>query len=100
MLPLLRSGNDPRIVNVASMSGYLKKLKSKDLQERCSSPSLTTPELSGLIDDFEASVHNGSHDHKGRGNCNPHNNSSSSCGNLTRAQTTPHLQWLFRHQIF
>ena len=65
MLPLLRRGNDPRIVNVASMSGHLKKLKSKDLQERFSSPSLTTPQLNGLVDDFEASVHDGSHDRKG-----------------------------------
>ena len=69
MLPLLRKGKDPRIVNVASMAGRLSQV-SPALQAKFASPSLTLPVLNGLVDDFEASVQDGTHSAKGYSNSN------------------------------
>mmetsp|Transcript_1702 Transcript_1702/g.4041 ORF Transcript_1702/g.4041 Transcript_1702/m.4041 type:complete len:290 (+) Transcript_1702:216-1085(+) len=70
LLPLLRKGSDPRIVNVASMSGHLSQLKSRELLEKFSSPTLTMTELRALVDDFETDVLDGTHAKKGWGNSN------------------------------
>jgi carbonyl reductase 1 len=70
MLPLVRKGTDPRIVNVASMSGHLSHLKSQELQNRFSSPSLTMPELNQLVDQFEADVRDNTYASKGWGRSN------------------------------
>ena len=63
-LPLLRRGEDPRIVNVASMAGRLSQL-SPALQAQFSSPELTTARLTKLVEDFEADVAAGAHVEKG-----------------------------------
>ena len=69
MLPLVRQGEDARIVNVASMSGRLSQLRS-DLREKFSDPALTKEELWNLVDEFETDVENGNHSAKGWGNSN------------------------------
>ena len=69
MLPLLKKGTDPRLVNVASMSGRLGQL-SPELQSKFSSPTLTMPELHKLVNDFEHSVQDGTHKSHGWGNSN------------------------------
>ena len=70
MLPLIRQGHDARIVNVASGSGYLSQLRSKELQSKFSSPSLTKEELFALVNKFESDVMNGQHIEEGWGNSN------------------------------
>lgn len=69
MLPLLRKGDDPRLVNVASMSGYLNQV-SPDLQKKFADKSLTIPELNQLMDEFAAAVEAGDHKKKGFSNSN------------------------------
>lgn len=69
MLPLLRKGDDPRLVNVASMSGRLRQV-SPDLQEKFSDPNLTMEQLQELIKKFERDVQNGVHSQEGWSNTN------------------------------
>ena len=69
MLPLLRKGTDARIVNVASMAGYLTQVSPK-LQANFSHPQLTIPELNGLMKSFEDDVQNGVHRENGWSNSN------------------------------
>mmetsp|Transcript_1351 Transcript_1351/g.2361 ORF Transcript_1351/g.2361 Transcript_1351/m.2361 type:complete len:195 (-) Transcript_1351:29-613(-) len=69
MLPLLRKGEDPRLVNVASMSGRLGQV-SKELQEKFSDQSLTIEELNALMKQFAEDVQNGVHKQKGWSNSN------------------------------
>lgn len=69
ILPLLKKGNDPRLVNVASMSGRLGQL-SPNLQKEFSSPSLTIPELHSLVDRYERDVQEDAHAANGWGNSN------------------------------
>ena len=69
MLPLLKKGSDPRLVNVASMSGRLSQL-SPSLQKEFSSPSLTMPKLHSLVDKFEKDVQDGTHSANGWSNSN------------------------------
>ena len=69
LLPLLQTGDDPRIVNVASMAGKLKQLQPP-LQARFSAASLTLRELDGLVDQFEADVQAGTHQARGWGRSN------------------------------
>jgi carbonyl reductase 1 len=69
MIPLLKKGADPRIVNVASMSGRLSQVSSS-LQEKFSSDRLTMPELHDLIDTFERMVQDGTHTTGGYSNSN------------------------------
>lgn len=70
MLPLLRKGTDPRIVNVASMAGHLSQIPSKELRDKFTSPTLTMAELNQLVDKFESDVQNGTHRQEGWGNSN------------------------------
>lgn len=64
MIPLLKKGTDPRIVNVASMAGRLSQV-SPELQRKFSSPTLTMAELKSMMDDFEAKVQLGMHESAG-----------------------------------
>jgi carbonyl reductase 1 len=70
LMDLVKKGSDPRIVNVASMSGHLSQIKSKELREQFTSPSLTMPQLHSLVDKFEADVQAGTHLQQGWGNSN------------------------------
>jgi len=66
LLPLLeRSSQSPRIVNVASMMGKLDKLRSKELLQRFTSPSLALDELNDLMSNFINDVQSGKHNEKG-----------------------------------
>jgi carbonyl reductase 1 len=70
LLPLLVKGSDPRIVNVASMSGRLSQL-SPSLQAKYSAPDLSMVELRRLVDSYEALVQKGQkHRAAGYGNSN------------------------------
>jgi carbonyl reductase 1 len=69
LLPLLRRGSDPRIVNVASMTGRLSQL-TQERQAQFSSPELTMSRLQELMHEFQASVLDGTHSEKGWGNSN------------------------------
>jgi NAD(P)-dependent dehydrogenase (short-subunit alcohol dehydrogenase family) len=69
LLPLVKKGEDPRIVNVASMAGRLNQL-SPDMQKKFTSPNLTMPLLNGLVDQFEKDVLDGTHKTKGWGDSN------------------------------
>lgn len=69
MLPLLKKGSDPRLVNVASMSGHLSQL-SPQLQEQFSSSTLTMCALNSLVDKFEKDVQDGTHKANGWSNSN------------------------------
>jgi carbonyl reductase 1 len=69
LLPLLRKSASPRLVNVASMAGHLKILKSPQLKERFTS-DLTIPELTQLVEQFVADVQGGVHAQKGWPNSN------------------------------
>jgi carbonyl reductase 1 len=69
MLPLVRKGVDPRIVNVASMAGRLSQL-SPSLQAQFSDVHLTKEELNRLVDEFEHDIMTGNHKSKGWGNSN------------------------------
>ena len=70
LLPVLRKGEDPRIVNVASMSGRLEQIRSSDLREKFSSSSLTLEELRDLVNQYEKDVIDGSHERNGWGYSN------------------------------
>jgi len=69
MLPLIKKGQDPRIVNVASMAGRLSQV-SPELQQKFSSKQLTMPELHKLVDQFEQDVQDGTYKKKGWGSSN------------------------------
>lgn len=70
MIPLLRKGNDARIVNVASMAGRLKQIKSTELKEQFTDPNLTKEKLISLVDQFEQDVIAGTHSQRGWGGSN------------------------------
>ena len=70
LLPLLRRGQQPFIVNVASMAGALKQIKSSSLREQFTSPNLTRPQLIGLVEKFAADVQAGKHREEGWGSSN------------------------------
>jgi carbonyl reductase 1 len=69
MLPLLRRGKDPRLVNVASMAGKLRQV-SPALQAKFSDPKLTMNQLQELMEKFERDVQNGVHSQEGWSNSN------------------------------
>ena len=69
LLPLLRKGDDPRIVNVASGAGRLGQV-SQDLQAKFSNPNLEMSELHALVDKFQHDVENGIHVQEGWSNSN------------------------------
>ena len=64
LLPLIRKGSDPRIVNISSMSGRLSQV-SAQLQQKFTSPDLTIPELMGLMNQFQSDVLKGTHRQNG-----------------------------------
>lgn len=69
LLPLVRKGDDARMVNVASQLGYLSQISSS-LQRKYTSSKLTIPELNNLVNEYEASVTRKSHRKDGYGdNC-------------------------------
>ncbi|KAL7488241.1 hypothetical protein ACHAW6_013820 [Cyclotella cf. meneghiniana] len=70
LLPLLRRGEDARIVNVASMSGRLSQIPSSDLRSKLSSPDLTMSDLQKYVDQYEKDVLNGTYRQKGWGGSN------------------------------
>ena len=69
ILPLLKKGTDPRVVNVASMAGKLSQV-SEQLQTQFSSPTLTMPALNILVNKFETAVREGNHRERGFGGSN------------------------------
>lgn len=69
LLPLLRKGQDARLVSVASMAGRLSQL-SPELQAKFTSPTLTMPQLYELVHQFEQDVQSGNHVKNGWGNSN------------------------------
>jgi len=69
LLPLLRSSDDGRIVNVASMAGRLGQL-SRPLQAQFTAPDLTTDGVRHLVARFERDVASGTHKVNGWGNSN------------------------------
>eukprot|EP00551_Chaetoceros_affinis_P002936 CAMPEP_0203645164 /NCGR_PEP_ID=MMETSP0088-20131115/10637_1 /ASSEMBLY_ACC=CAM_ASM_001087 /TAXON_ID=426623 /ORGANISM="Chaetoceros affinis, Strain CCMP159" /LENGTH=278 /DNA_ID=CAMNT_0050501885 /DNA_START=126 /DNA_END=962 /DNA_ORIENTATION=- len=70
MMPLLRKGNDARLVNVASMAGRINQIKSQPLRNQFIDPNLTKEQLISLVDQFEQDVLGGVHSQKGWGNSN------------------------------
>jgi carbonyl reductase 1 len=64
LLPLIRKGSDPRIVNLSSMAGRLSQV-SPELQQKFTSPDLTIPELMGLMNQFQSDVLKGTHRENG-----------------------------------
>ena len=70
LLPLLRRGDDARIVNVASMAGRLLQLRSADLRSKFTSPDLTITLLQKYVDQYEKDVLDGTYNEKGWGNSN------------------------------
>ena len=83
LLPLVRKGDDARIVNVASMSGRLGQLRSSKLQSQFADPQLTKDQLLSLVGQFEADVMDGTHVSKGWG--------SSNYGLSSKSNTTPNI---------
>jgi len=69
MLPLLKKGQDPRLVNVASMSGRLNQI-SPALQVKFTAEDLTIDHLNSMVDNFESDVQDGSYQSKGWGRSN------------------------------
>lgn len=61
LIPLLRNGNSPRIVNVASQAGYLRIIPSQEKKDYISSDGITLYQLNEIansfIHDVEAGVH-------------------------------------------
>ncbi len=55
ILPLLRKGTDPRLINVASFTGRLSQV-SPALQAKFSTETLTMAELNALMNKFEEDV--------------------------------------------
>ena len=69
LLPLLRLGEDPRCVNVASMAGRLGQV-SPALQARAAAENLTVGDAVNFMREFEDSVGEGTHREKGFGHSN------------------------------
>ena len=65
LLPLLRRGDSPRLVSLASEVGHLRILQSRQLIESFSSDALTVPQLKGLMNSFVTAVLDGSHSRSG-----------------------------------
>jgi carbonyl reductase 1 len=69
MLPLLRKGRDPRLVNVASKAGRLSQVSS-DLQKQFTDESLTIEQLHALMNEFKNDVQAGTNEASGWSNSN------------------------------
>lgn len=71
MLPLMRTkSTDTRIVNVSSMAGRLRQIKSPQLRDQFISPTLTLNGLRSLVDKYQTDVLSGKHLETGWGNSN------------------------------
>ncbi|KAL3787419.1 hypothetical protein HJC23_001816 [Cyclotella cryptica] len=70
LLPLIRRGDDARIVNVASMAGRLSQIVSTDLRSKLSSPDLSMSSLQEYVDQYEKDVVDGTYRQKGWGGSN------------------------------
>jgi NAD(P)-dependent dehydrogenase (short-subunit alcohol dehydrogenase family) len=66
LLPLLRKGSDPRIINVVSEEGRLKQL-SKERQEQFTADDLTLDQLFDYMKEYEKDVQAGKHTERGWG---------------------------------
>lgn len=64
LMPLLKKAAEPRIVNVASMAGHLKIIKSDELRETLANID-SLPQLEELMEGFVEAVQNGTHEQKG-----------------------------------
>eukprot|EP00928_Gymnodinium_smaydae_P021378 TRINITY_DN18333_c0_g1_i1.p1 TRINITY_DN18333_c0_g1~~TRINITY_DN18333_c0_g1_i1.p1 ORF type:complete len:292 (+),score=7.58 TRINITY_DN18333_c0_g1_i1:56-877(+) len=69
LLPLIRCGDNPQIVNVASMAGKLSQI-SPPLQQQFTSASLDRGKLNALVSKFQNDVANGTHKANGWGSSN------------------------------
>jgi carbonyl reductase 1 len=67
LLPLLRQGTDPRLINVISAEGRLSQL-SEDRQMQFTDDNLTMDQLYSLVDEYERDVLARNHLEKGWGN--------------------------------
>ena len=65
LLPLLKLSEDPHIVNVASQAGHLSILPSQQRKAMFTSPTLTIPQLEGLMHEFVNDVEAGQHSQRG-----------------------------------
>jgi carbonyl reductase 1 len=65
MIPLLEKSASPRIINIASAAGRLSILKSRDMVETVTSPTLELDTLEGLMKGFINAVEDGTHAKKG-----------------------------------
>uniref|UniRef100_A0A7S4PIT2 Uncharacterized protein n=1 Tax=Paramoeba aestuarina TaxID=180227 RepID=A0A7S4PIT2_9EUKA len=54
-----------RVVNVGSMLGAIKQIKSKELADKIMSPDLTEEGLTAIVEDFVSSAQNDTHQSKG-----------------------------------
>lgn len=70
MLPLLRKGNSPRIVIIASKSGQLRILKDEEKLKRITSPNITIGEITDFANEYIAAVEDGTFTEKGWPNTN------------------------------
>lgn len=70
LLPLLRRGNDARIVNMCSLAGKLSQIRSDELRNQFSAPDLTIEKLQSLVNQFQCDVQKGIHLQRGWGNSN------------------------------
>ena len=65
MLPLLHASSSPRIINIASAAGRLSILKSQDLVDTFTAPTLQLHELESLMRQFVEAAETGDHASKG-----------------------------------
>lgn len=71
LLPLLRStGENPQVVNVASMAGKLDQIKDRALRAEFAAPTLTRQRLDELVTRFAVDVSEGAHRANGWGDSN------------------------------
>jgi carbonyl reductase 1 len=56
LLPLLRAGERPFVVNVASMAGALKQIPNAPLREQFAAPDLSRVALDALVQRFQEDV--------------------------------------------
>lgn len=71
LLPLLcATGENPQVVNVASMAGRLGQIQDPVLRAEFADPSLTRSRLNDLVHKFENDVAEGAHQERGWGRSN------------------------------
>ena len=71
LLPLIKAtGENPQVVNVASMAGKLAQIRSEQLRDAFTAPTLTKEGLDELVGAFASAVAAGNHAQQGWGNSN------------------------------